>query len=421
MAGRSLRSPAPANRMGRLSPQSYSAVRQAWNCRGLLQAYLDRRRPGSNRHRHPRREGDKVVILSGLYHPEHDLLLGDAQVSTTVDGEFAQAAQLRNRLHHRRTHRRARSLHRHPLRRLRAVRRPARRGAPRPYRPGQALQITGACRRAQRRPFELPFDHLRRDRRVRGARLPGQAVRPVILSSICQVGPLRAERTHTAAAASGRAPTESSLFPPSRLTPPSVTSRPPRSHSLDAEFASEAAQLIKQARIEGDSWAQPSKWSPSTSRAGGRAALPKPQGAAHGRAGRAERRPVLRNRRRLRRRPSPGATARTTDPIRTSGYQSNSHGGLIGGITTGMPLVCRVGFKPTSTIVKSRSSPYVRIWKRSTSCSRRAAMTRASACAPASRWSRRLAIELMNAVLMTRPHTSTPHTSRYSGRSHHAG
>jgi chorismate synthase len=44
------------------------------------------------------------------------------------------------------------------------------------------------------------------------------------------------------------------------------------------------------------------------------------------------------------------------DPIRATGYQSNSHGGLIGGITTGMPLLCRVGFKPTSTIVKPQHS-----------------------------------------------------------------
>jgi chorismate synthase len=44
------------------------------------------------------------------------------------------------------------------------------------------------------------------------------------------------------------------------------------------------------------------------------------------------------------------------DPIRGRGYQANSHGGLIGGITTGMPLVCRVGFKPTSSIVKAQQS-----------------------------------------------------------------
>ena len=44
------------------------------------------------------------------------------------------------------------------------------------------------------------------------------------------------------------------------------------------------------------------------------------------------------------------------DPLRRSGYQANSHGGLIGGITTGMPLVFRVGFKPTSTITRPQQS-----------------------------------------------------------------
>ena len=44
------------------------------------------------------------------------------------------------------------------------------------------------------------------------------------------------------------------------------------------------------------------------------------------------------------------------DPIRSTGYVGNTHGGLIGGITTGMPLVFRVGFKPTSTINKPQKS-----------------------------------------------------------------
>ena len=50
------------------------------------------------------------------------------------------------------------------------------------------------------------------------------------------------------------------------------------------------------------------------------------------------------------------AGSENNDPIRAGGYQANSHGGLIGGITTGMPLVLRVGFKPTSTIVKPQQS-----------------------------------------------------------------
>jgi chorismate synthase len=44
------------------------------------------------------------------------------------------------------------------------------------------------------------------------------------------------------------------------------------------------------------------------------------------------------------------------DPIRSAGYTRNSHGGLLGGVTTGMPLVLRVAFKPTSTIVLPQQS-----------------------------------------------------------------
>jgi chorismate synthase len=87
------------------------------------------------------------------------------------------------------------------------------------------------------------------------------------------------------------------------------------------------------------------------------------------------------------------------DPIRSTGYQSNHHGGMIGGITTGMPLVCRIAFKPTSsiqvpqksvrknlenidfTLKKGRHDPCVGV---------RAGVTLES----------RMAIELLNAVLM---------------------
>ncbi len=48
--------------------------------------------------------------------------------------------------------------------------------------------------------------------------------------------------------------------------------------------------------------------------------------------------------------------SQNNDPIRSEGYVHNSHGGLLGGITTGMPLVFRVGFKPTSTINKPQQS-----------------------------------------------------------------
>jgi chorismate synthase len=87
------------------------------------------------------------------------------------------------------------------------------------------------------------------------------------------------------------------------------------------------------------------------------------------------------------------------DPIRSSGYQGNSHGGLLGGITTGMPLVLRVGFKPTSTIVKPQQSVrknlkevdfLLRKGRHDPCVGVRAGVTVES----------RVAIELMNAVLM---------------------
>jgi chorismate synthase len=87
------------------------------------------------------------------------------------------------------------------------------------------------------------------------------------------------------------------------------------------------------------------------------------------------------------------------DPIRGTGYQSNSHGGMIGGITTGMPLVSRVGFKPTSTIVKPQKSVRKNLEEidfllekgRHDPCvGVRAGVTLES----------RMAIELMNAVLL---------------------
>jgi chorismate synthase len=87
------------------------------------------------------------------------------------------------------------------------------------------------------------------------------------------------------------------------------------------------------------------------------------------------------------------------DPIRHDGYRTNHHGGLIGGITTGAPIVCRVSFKPTATIAlpqpsvrkdleeiefqlrKGRHDPCVGV---------RAGVTLES----------RLAVELMNGALM---------------------
>ncbi|HRW08705.1 MAG TPA: chorismate synthase, partial [Caldilineaceae bacterium] len=169
-------------------------------------------------------------------------------------------------------------------------------------------------------------------------------------------------------------------------------------HSLDAEFAEEAADLIKETRIQGDSLGamvevvavnvpalvgEPLYQSLKVRLMGALGGLNAVQscevGAGHD---------VIERR-----------GSENNDPIRSSGYLSNSHGGLLGGITTGMPLVCRVGFKPTSTIVRPQKSVRKNLEEidfmlekgRHDPCvGVRAGVTLES----------RLAIELMNAVLM---------------------
>jgi chorismate synthase len=87
------------------------------------------------------------------------------------------------------------------------------------------------------------------------------------------------------------------------------------------------------------------------------------------------------------------------DPIRRSGYQTNHQGGMIGGITTGLPIVCRVGFKPTSTIAK----PQLSVRKNLTEIDFELKKGRHDPCVGVRAGvtlESRLAIELMNAVLM---------------------
>ncbi|MCB0188027.1 MAG: chorismate synthase, partial [Caldilineaceae bacterium] len=54
--------------------------------RTQIQAYLDRRRPGSNKHGTPRNEKDKVLLLSGLYSEDIEHLSAGPTIQSTVDG-----------------------------------------------------------------------------------------------------------------------------------------------------------------------------------------------------------------------------------------------------------------------------------------------------------------------------------------------
>ena len=59
--------------------------------RARIQAFLDRRRPGSNKHGTPRREADTVLLMSGLYSEEHDTLLDGPEVAVTHAGVSSRA------------------------------------------------------------------------------------------------------------------------------------------------------------------------------------------------------------------------------------------------------------------------------------------------------------------------------------------
>ena len=144
-------------------------------------------------------------------------------------------------------------------------------------------------------------------------------------------------------------------IPPEELTQVADRLTNAEIHTLDADFAEAAGDLIKQTRIDGDSLGavvevvavnvpalvgDPLYQSLKLRLMGALGGLHAAQSCEIG-AGR----DVVSRR-----------GSENNDPIRGAGYQANSHGGLIGGVTTGMPLVCRVGFKPTSTIVKPQQS-----------------------------------------------------------------
>jgi chorismate synthase len=175
----------------------------------------------------------------------------------------------------------------------------------------------------------------------------------VILSSIYKVGPLKAQQRladyiEQLVSSGQKISLAEAAEIEEKLSAAEI-------HTLDTKFAREAAELIKEARKDGDSLGaavevvavnvpslvgDPLYQSLKVRLMGVLGGLNAAQYCEVG-AG-AE---VI-NRR----------GSENNDPIRGTGYQSNSHGGMIGGITTGMPLVCRVGFKPTSTIVKPQQS-----------------------------------------------------------------
>ena len=321
-----------------------------WLERAAVQVYLDRRRPGGTKHGTPRREDDRVAILSGLYQDDHDALTAGpplaagGDTTTTYEagyttGEPIAALVLSTA---------GRSGHYEQFAGPAGEVRPGHTDLVKHHQSAGRVDIRGGGRSSYRATITDVIGGS-------VARLYLQATfGTVFLSSVAQVGPLRAGRTLADAVRA---------FGP-RVSPEQIASLAAALDeswdrlgipTIDAEFGAAAAELIKQTRVGGDSLGaavevaglnvpalagDPLYNSLKLRLMGSLGGLHAAQAceigdgaAVAGRTGSAN-----------------------NDPIRRSGYAANSHGGLIGGITTGNPLVARVSFKPTSSITRPQPS-----------------------------------------------------------------
>jgi chorismate synthase len=365
--------------------------------RKMIQRYLDRRRPGSSKHGTPRREEDRLILLSGLYQADHERLTAGPQVSAGEEdrtlrvptyeegycsGEPMAAMVLSSS-------KRSQDYEQFA-------------GPEGEVRPGH----TDLVKFHQSRGFVDPRGGGRSSyRSTISDVIAGSIARiflrehfeTVILSSICQVGPLKSTLSLAGHLENLKEPGSGRVSPEAaeRLE---ATLENSEIHALDAAFVKEAAQAIRATRKNGDSLGaavevvavnppplvgEPLYQSLKLRVMGSLGGLHAVQSCEIGSGSTAVERRGSEN----------------NDPIRRSGYQSNRHGGLLGGVTTGSPLLCRVGFKPTSSISLPQQSVRKNLEEIEFQLKRgrhdpcvgiRAGITLES----------RLAIELMNAVLV---------------------
>jgi chorismate synthase len=323
--------------------------------RHQIQHYLDRRRPGGNKHGTPRNEKDKVVLLSGLYSEAHDQLTAGPEIQVVADdskatsngyevgfttgepiaalvlstsqksGDYAQFAGEAGAV------------------------RPGHTDLVKHHKSRGYVDVRGGGRSSFRSTISDVIGG------SIGRLFLAERFGTAILSSICQVGSLKSPHSLAVHFEQMVQASQDLHIPASALQTVEQQLDEGEIRSLDADFAQAAGQLIKQTRIEGDSLGavvevvalnvppllgDPLYQSLKVRLMGSLGGLNAVQACEIGAGMEVAARLGSAN----------------NDPIRYTGYQRNSHGGLIGGVTTGMPLVCRVTFKPTSTIVKSQQS-----------------------------------------------------------------
>lgn len=318
--------------------------------RQQVQHYLNRRRPGGNKHGTPRNEKDQVLFLGGIFFDEdHDALLAGPEIQVTMNddstygtstydtgyttGEPISALVLSTS---------NKSRHYTQFAGGQGEARPGHTDLVKHHKSKGFVDYRGGGRSSYRSAVSD----------VVGGSIARvflqETFGTVFLSSICQVGDLKATKSLT------------DLFTGVNADPQAIadaeqTMENAVIHSIDTDFAAEAGELIKQTRIKGDSIGamvevvavnmpalvgEPLYQSLKLKLMGSLGGLHAARSCEIG-AGTA-----VVNR----------VGSENNDPIRTSGYQGNNHGGMLGGISTGMPLVARVAFKPTSTITHPQKS-----------------------------------------------------------------
>jgi len=312
-----------------------------------VQRYLDRRRPGGNRHGTPRNEKDKVIFLSGLYREDHEQLLTGSKLSVEVENQTYQTEGYEDGF-----------TTGEPISAI--VLSTSKKS-------GDYTQFSGQT--GEVRPGHTDLVKFHKSSGfvdVRGGGrssyrstisdvIGGSIARlfleeqfgTVILSSISQVGSLRSSISLAEHFEKVIVQTGSATIAPETIQEAIQQMEASEIHSLDAEFAAAAGELIKTTRKAGDSLGaavevvalnvppllgDPLYQSLKARLMGTLGGLNAVQACEIGAGSNVIERLGSEN----------------NDPIRSHGYTSNSHGGLLGGITTGMPVVCRVAFKPTS-------------------------------------------------------------------------
>lgn len=317
--------------------------------RAAIQGYLDRRRPGSNRHGTPRNEKDRVVFTAGIFDDnDHQALLSGPKIGIAHNGQHGEtptyesgyatgepiAALVLSTS--------SKSRHYEQFSGETGAVRPGHTDLVKHHKSQGFVDYRGGGRSSYRSTITD----------VIGGSIARivlqQTFGTVFLSSITQVGELKSEKRLSDLFSGAKADLKEIQSAESLIAEAEIP-------SIDTAFAAEAGELIKQTRIKGDSLGamveviglnmpalvgEPLYNSLKHRLMGALGGLHAVRACEVG-AGAAV---------------AARLGSQNNDPIRADGYQSNNHGGMLGGISTGMPLVARVAFKPTSTITHTQRS-----------------------------------------------------------------